>query len=226
MLQDRDPSTESDAVHERLREDIVTCRLTPGMRVSEAQLAETYGCGKAPVRAALARLRQEGWVLAQARKATVVAPITLQDVHELYELRLLLEPAAASLAAGRVNARELACLRRLAEQRYRPGHARSTLAFLKANREFHLTIAGATRNRLLTRALADLLDRMTRVMNLGLALRDRTRELRHDHQALVAALARGDAAAAENLACKEIEDSRRMVLDALLASPAVRDQAL
>jgi DNA-binding GntR family transcriptional regulator len=226
MPQLQDPATATDAVHERLRADIVTCRLAPGLRVSEALLAQTYGCGKAPVRAALARLRQEGWVIAQARKATTIAPITLQDVHELYELRLLLEPPAASLAAGRVNARELARLRTLAEQRYLPGNSRSTLAFLKANQEFHLTIARATRNSLLTRALADLLDRMTRVMQLGLALRDRTRELRHDHRALVTALVRGDAAAAESLARKEIEDSRRMVLEALLASPTLRGQAL
>ncbi len=221
-----DAATETDALHQRLREDIVTCRLAPGSRVSEAVLAETYGCGKAPVRAALARLRQEGWVRAEARKATVIAPITLQDVHELYELRLLLEPAAAKLAAGRVNATELARLAKLADQRYLPGNARSTLAFLQANREFHLTIARATRNGLLSRALADLLDRMTRVMHLGLSQRDRTRELRHDHRTLVAALARGDGAAADSLAHKEIEDSRRMVLDALHTSPAVRNQSL
>jgi len=222
----RQSSTETDAVHARLREDIVTCRLAPGARVSEAVLADTYGCGKAPVRAALARLRQEGWLKAEARKATVIAPITLQDVDELYELRLLLEPAAARLAAGRVDQPELARLKALAEQRYVPGNARSTLAFLAANREFHSRVAAATRNSLLARALAELLDRMTRVMHLGLGLRDRTRELTHDHRALVAALARGDGGAAETLARKEIEDSRRMVLDALLNSDRLRTQPL
>lgn len=226
MRSNKDTRTETDTLQERLREDIVTCRLAPGTQVSEAVLAETYRCGKAPVRAALARLRQEGWVSAQARKGTIIAPITLQDVHELYELRALLEPAAAGLAAGRVNATELTRLRRLAENRYVAGNAKSTLTFLNANREFHLAIANATRNGLLTRALAELLDRMTRVMLLGLAQRDRTRELRHDHRALVAALARGDAPAAENLARKEIEDSRRMVLDALLSSPALREKPL
>ncbi len=218
--------TETEAVFQRLRDDILSCRLPPGTRVSEAGLALTYGCGKAPIRAALARLRQDAWVRAQARKATMIAPITLQDVHEVYELRLLLEPAAARLAAGRVERRELARLRRLAEQRYAPDNSRSTLAFLAANREFHLLIANATRNTLLSRNLADLHDRMTRVMHLGLAARNRTRELRHDHRALVAALARGDAAAAENLARNEIEDSRRMVLEALLASPSLRNQSL
>lgn len=226
MPRHADITTETDAVHVRLREDIVTCRLTPGLRVSETILAQTYACGKAPVRAALARLRQEGWILSEARKATLITPITLQDVHELYELRLLLEPAAAKLAAGRVNASELGRLRKLANQRYVPGNARSTLTFLQANREFHLTIAHATRNSLLTRALAELLDRMTRVMHLGLALRDRTRELRHDHRSLVAALARGNAGAAESLARKEIEDSRRMVIDALLNSQSLRAQPL
>ncbi|KAB2839670.1 MAG: GntR family transcriptional regulator [Burkholderiales bacterium] len=217
-----DAATETDALHQRLREDIVTCRLAPGTRVSEAVLAEGYACGKAPVRAALARLRQEGWVRAEARKATVIAPITLQDVHELYELRLLLEPAAARLAAGRIERRELSRLRALAKQRYLPGNARSTLEFLAANREFHLLVATATKNSLLARALADLLDRMTRVMHLGLGLRDRTRELRHDHQALLAALTRGDGSAAETLARKEIEDSRRMVLEALTKADSLR----
>ncbi|MBA3822111.1 MAG: GntR family transcriptional regulator, partial [Deltaproteobacteria bacterium] len=54
-------------------------------------LAARFNLSKAAVRSALARLRAEGLVLAEPRRGHVVAPVTLRDVSDVYELRLLLE---------------------------------------------------------------------------------------------------------------------------------------
>ena len=91
----------TDQVYEALRADILCCALPPGSAISEASLAARYSYGKSPVRLALSRLRQEGLVHASPRRSFVVSSITLRDVHDLYELRLVLEPAGARLAAGR-----------------------------------------------------------------------------------------------------------------------------
>src|SRR3954462_14840967 len=88
--------------------------LAPGAGVSEAQLVNEFGLSKAAVRAALARLRAEGLVVAEPRRAHVVAPLTLRDVLEIYDLRLLLEPPGAEAAAGQIARDELARLRKLA----------------------------------------------------------------------------------------------------------------
>src|SRR3954454_10384406 len=89
--------------------------LAPGAGVSEAQLVDAYGLSKAAVRAALARLRAEGLVVAEPRRAHVVAPLTMRDVLEIYALRLLLEPPGAEAAAGRMDRDEVARLQALAE---------------------------------------------------------------------------------------------------------------
>jgi DNA-binding GntR family transcriptional regulator len=216
----------SDQVYEALRGDILICSLAPGQAISEASLAARYGFGKAPIRAALSRLRQEGLVSASPRRSFIVSPLTLRDVRELYELRLLLEPAAARLAAGRVDMKQLAKLNTICLKGYTPGDAASTLRFLDANREFHLEIARASGNQRFLRLLHQVLDETTRVMFVGLGLRNRNEEMQHEHQALMAALQGGDGAAAERITVDQVTASRDMVLAALLNSSAMLDSRI
>src|SRR5215216_2330389 len=103
------------AAYERLRHAITQLELAPGAAVSEAQLVGCFGFSKAAVRAALARLRAEGLVVAEARRGHVIAPLTMRDVLEIYDLRLLLEPPATEAAAGRIERAELERLQALAK---------------------------------------------------------------------------------------------------------------
>ena len=129
------------AAYERLRHAIMRLELAPGAAVSEAQLVEGFGFSKAAVRAALARLRAEGLVVAEPRRGHVIAPLTMRDVLEIYELRLLLEPPATEAAAGRIERDELARLEALAEPAVDFDDAESLERFLLANRAIHLAIA-------------------------------------------------------------------------------------
>src|SRR5262245_57475724 len=97
------PRSLGEVIYGRIRRDIVGCIYVPGETCSESQLAETYGVGKAPVRWALAALSREGLVIARPRQGHTVAPVTLESVNEVFGLRLILEPAAARLAAGRAD---------------------------------------------------------------------------------------------------------------------------
>ncbi len=203
---------ESDAI----RRDILTARLRPGAAVSEAALATRFGFGKAAIRAALTRLAQEGLVRAQPRRGSVVAPVTLRDVAEVFELRLILEPAAAKLAAGKADIAELRRLDAVCEAGYRPGDPDSALAFLDANREFHVSVAALSGNRRLADQIGRLLDEMARMLLLGLGGRDRTGEMAHEHRALIDALAAKDGARAEKIVRQQIEAARQMVLGALV----------
>ncbi|HKB30615.1 MAG TPA: GntR family transcriptional regulator, partial [Streptosporangiaceae bacterium] len=135
------------AAYERLRRAIVRVELVPGTPVSEAQLVERFGFSKAAIRAALARLRVEGLVLAQPRSAHVIAPLTLRDVREIYDLRLVLEPAAAAAAAGHVERGELARLRALLDPAPDLDDAASTERFMQANRAIHVSVARSAGNR-------------------------------------------------------------------------------
>ncbi|HYD80716.1 MAG TPA: GntR family transcriptional regulator [Paucimonas sp.] len=208
-----------DQAYALIRHDILTCKLTPGASISESLLAERYGFGKAPIRAALSRLKQEGLVHSSPRRSYIVTPITLRDVHELYELRLVLEPACCRLAAGKVDATHLAQLDAICKLGYTPGDPDSTLRFLDANQRFHLTVAQATGNRRLLRMLAQVLDEMTRVMHIGLGERNRNAEMQHEHASLLEALQAGDGKQAADLCEEQIVASRDMVISAILNSP-------
>ena len=207
-----------------LRRDIVTTRLAPGETLSEAATAGRLGLGKAPIRAALARLAEEGLVQPVPRRGWVVSLVTIRDIHEVFDLRLLLEPEAARRAAGRppagVDAAALGQLDAVCAAGYRPEDPASALGFLEANRAFHVAIAGLSGNARLARQIGRLLDESTRMLVLGLRRRDRSGEMAHEHRALTAALARGEAEAAAALMRDQVAASRAMVLAALTAPDA------
>jgi len=108
-----------DQVYARLRDLIVQGSLAPGSRIVETEIAARLGVSRTPVREALQRLQQEGFVMgapgAQQSRLTV-APLTRDDVHELLDVVGALEGVGARRAAGmdpparRVLARELRAL--------------------------------------------------------------------------------------------------------------------
>lgn len=208
----------ADRAYERLKHDIITCALAPGTEISEPQLCAHYRLGKAPVRMALIRLAHDGLVRAIPRRGYRVAPVTLKDIHDVFELRLMLEPAAARMAAGKVDAARLRVLDDACRTGYQLNDTKSITRFLDANEAFHVAIAQATGNHRLATMIAQLLDQMTRLLHLGLGLRNRSQEMQHEHRTLVKALARRDGEAAERISREQIEAARNMVLSAIMTS--------
>jgi DNA-binding GntR family transcriptional regulator len=219
LLDPPEPSL-SDRAANALRADILACRLPPGAAISEAAAAARLGLGKAPVRAALARLADEGLVQSVPRRGWIVSLVTVRDIHEVFALRLLLEPEAARLAAGRVDAAALHRLDGVCGAGYRPEDPDSALAFLSANRDFHVTVAELSGNARMARQIGRLLDESTRMLVLGLGRRDRTGEMAHEHKALIAALAEGRAEESAAIMVDQIGASRDMVLAALTGQSA------
>ena len=216
----------TERAYERIRRDIISCAITPGSEISEAQLCTQYKLGKAGVRVALTRLSHDGLVRAIPRRGYRVVPVTLQDIQDVFELRLMLEPAAARMAAGKVNTQQLRTYDEVCRSGYQPGDAKSTSRFLEANKAFHVAIAQATGNARLSAAIEHLLDEMTRLLHLGLGTRKGSQETLHEHKSLVKALARGDGETAERICREQIEASRNMVLSAILTSRSVMSVAI
>jgi DNA-binding GntR family transcriptional regulator len=211
----------TDRAYERIKHDIIGCLIAPGTEISEAQLCAHYKLGKAPVRMALSRLAHDGLVRAIPRRGYMVTAVTLKDIQDVFELRLMLEPAAARMAAGRVDGQHLRMLDEVCRAGYQPGDAKSISRFLEANKAFHVALAQAAGNVRLANAIEQLLDEMTRLLHLGLGLRNRSQEMQHEHRALVKALTRGDGATAERICREQIEAARSMVLSAILTSSSV-----
>ena len=188
------------AAYDRLREAIVRVELEPGAAISEAQLVERFGFTKAAVRAALARLRGDGLVLAEARRGHVVAPLTMRDVLEIYDVRLALEPAAAEAAAGTMDAGEVTRLTKLARTDV------DVAEFLAANREVHLAIMRAAGNDRAAAILERLLDdsERARILALRAGAAGGGDRARTELQAVLAAIGDGDGARARELMAQTI----------------------
>jgi DNA-binding GntR family transcriptional regulator len=99
--------TLTEEVYDRLRDDIINLRLAPGEKVSEERLARRYEVSRAPIRDVVQRLLQEELVLVKPQIGTIIMPISLTRIRDVVEVRMLLEPYAAGVAAERVDTRDL-----------------------------------------------------------------------------------------------------------------------
>jgi DNA-binding GntR family transcriptional regulator len=207
--------------YERLRRDIISCRLKPGQEVTEPQLAERYSLGKTPIREGLGRLAHERLVQAVPRRGYMITPITIGGVKDLLGFRLIVETEAARLAAGRCNVSQLRRLDELCAVGYDPRDSKSVDRFLRANTELHATIALASGNGKLSGVIVQLLDEIERLLYVGLELGGRRIDMSHAHRSLVDALAKGDGAAAADAVATQIRGVERMILDAAMNSAQI-----
>ncbi|MEM9032929.1 MAG: GntR family transcriptional regulator, partial [Pseudomonadota bacterium] len=178
----------NERVYTLLKNEILLCRLEPGAEVSEGMLAQHYGFGKAPIRHALSRLKQEQLVATRGRQGNLVAPITLQDVREIFQLRLMLEIEATRLSAGRVDARRLRELEARVHACHGSEGASTSEAYREANLAFHSYIAGASGNGRLAAMVVSLIEQHERIIHFSLSIQNRDIEFHHIHDTLVDAL--------------------------------------
>ncbi|WP_206952074.1 GntR family transcriptional regulator [Trinickia acidisoli] len=212
---------QGQSAYEKLREAILDCDLKPGESVSQPDLMERFDLRAAAVRYGLTRLAQEEWVSVLPKKGWIIAPITLQDVDEVFRLRLELEPACVRWVAGRIDTKQLEAMERLCRQAYAPGNHKSEKRFLRANRDLHLALVDAAANKRLSRIMRDLHDEALRMFHVCLRLSDQTTVWQHQHHDLIEAIRCGDGVAAEKIMREQIDDGRRFVMNAFMRSPIV-----
>lgn len=222
-------SSQLEIAHARLKEDIIRFKLEPGQRVSEVELASTYQVGRAAVRMALNRLAQEKLVTVAPWEGYFVTPITLEDVEDLCGLRLVVEAAAAAAAAGRVTDTQAERLRELASLSSPHGDDEGVVAYLRGSKEFHVLIAEAAGNRLMSELVSDLFDRGRRVLHLcnvidpgSLPRGDREVEKEATHGHILESLLAGDGDLAAERMQRHIIEVQEHLFSILVRSPNLR----
>ncbi len=108
---DTDTSRLSDSVYTALVEGILAGKLTPGTVLSELALSKQLRVSRTPVHDALKQLAKDGLVEQQANRRAVIAVFTAEDVHDIFEMRKLLEGEAARRASTRLDRATLSGLR-------------------------------------------------------------------------------------------------------------------
>ena len=127
-----------EAVHDYLRERILSGELTPGTRLIEMTIAAELGLSQGPVREALARLERHGLVEAVPRRGRYVASVAAERAGLLYELRARVEPLAATLAIEHLSEADIDQLTQLVRRIGSSGV--TTAARVEADVAFHRRI--------------------------------------------------------------------------------------
>ena len=203
-----------DTAYTALKQEIMSGAWPPGTQLFPAELAESLAISRTPVRDALNALQQEGLVEIIPRRGYFVSRITVRDVEETFDLRLILETASARRAALRIGESEIERLAALS-RRYVAGDVDSYKAYLRENQEFHLAVATATGNRLLCEALARVLDHMQRFLVLRLELSQDADGMLAEHHLLLDVFRTRDADAAAEAMRVAIEHARDAVLESI-----------
>ncbi len=158
-LPGRRPSL-GDEVYDNLLAQLISLRIAPGSRIAIDALVRELGVSQTPIRAALIRLESEGLVVKTHNVGFSAAPMpTRQQFGQIYEMRMLLEPHAAALAARHYSADvepQLQTMVRAMEQA-NSGDAQITYSkFAVQDAEFHAWIARLSGNPLIEEALSRL----------------------------------------------------------------------
>jgi DNA-binding GntR family transcriptional regulator len=176
----------------RLREMIADGVLGAGASLRQEDLATELGMSRTPIREAIVVLQAEGLVVVERNRGAFVANPTPEQLLALYEVRLLLEPHAAGLAARRTTAADLEVLRALYE---RMEHC-AAWEFYRLNREFHLKTYEMAQHPVLYEHIRSLRYRSDPYVRI-LAGGGGSEAAQHGHNDLLEALADGDADRAE-----------------------------
>lgn len=198
-----------------IRERITSGSLPRGARVHQEDLAEELGVSRTPVREALRRLAAEGLVEMRTNRGARVADIDQGGMRGAYDARLVVEPGAARLAAGRRLPEPLARMRAAVAAQRRS--VRSVERSFEANREFHLALVAASGNDY----LLQLVERLW-VARIGATIYERQVETQErmvldvrEHEQILEAIDAGDGRRAESLTRRHLADAMKRSMDIL-----------
>lgn len=200
-------ATSKGKIYRQLRRSIIMGHRRPGERLSLEELAQNYNTSITPLRDALQMLSQEGLVTIRPRSGYFITRISLKELHELFELREILELAVVERAAAHITEE---CLQQLEHVHagYTGDDDESYDRYTDENRRFHYLLAEATGNHELAEMLGRLHDRLARFM----VLRGGGKTQESTHARLIQALRAHDVAAARQAMLQEINDTRDVVL--------------
>jgi DNA-binding GntR family transcriptional regulator len=207
------PKTISQQVYERLRDEVLTGSLHPGVWIREQDIASAWSVSRTPVREAVRRLAHDGLVESSPNRGVRVRVLTAQEVRDVYELREMLEGTAARRAAERAGSADVEHLWNLLA-RIDALPPSEPAAHIRADEALHDAIVAIAGNE----ALFDLTRRLYgRVARVKVISRDTNTnaQTRAQHHAIVAAIAARDPDAAERAMREHIRTFSDIVAERL-----------
>jgi len=209
-----DPTvTKADSIAARIRAAILEHRLSPGAKLTEAQLCEVFGVKRGPIRQALALLATDRLVDLEPNRGAFVASPSLEEVHEVFEMRRIIELAVVERVCGaHPAARRFKSIGESVRRERRAFEARDFPSWIRLSGEFHTALAALTGNTVLCDCLNGLVARSTLISALYESP-GRSPCSFDDHTAILAALEAGRAGEAAELMTRHLQAVELKMLD-------------
>ena len=186
-------------VYDVLRQRIATRQYAPGSRLTEAEIAQEFEVSRTPVRQALFRLQQEGFVEVLFRSGWRVLPFDFDQFEQLYDLRMVLETTAVHRLCESDHRVDRSLLDSLAGIWLVPAAQRSsdTVQVAQWDEEFHCALVAAAGNAEMARVHRDVTERIRIIRRLDFTQQPRIDATYDEHAKILKAIRanRGDQAA-------------------------------
>lgn len=205
-----------DEIAEKISAAILEHRLAPGTKLGEDRLATIFGASRAKVREVLARLAHEQVVELIPQRGAFVAKPTIEQAQDVFEARRLIEPGVLRRLVGTMDDVKRQRLRRHLDLEADARRRDDKRAIVRLSGEFHVLLAELAGNSALARTMRELSTLTCLIISLYDAP-TATSCRADEHEEIVAAVKRGDAAAAEKLMLHHldhIEQSLKLDADA------------
>jgi Transcriptional regulators len=197
--------TVHEYVLKSLRDAIIDGRLTGGTHLVQTDLATQFEVSITPVREALRDLATEGLVAFDPHRGALVRILDLDEVREVYELRMALEPLMVRRVIERITSEQLA---HADELRHQMEQTESVSAWAELNRQFHNTLAESDKDSRLSNILNGLRDTSSSYVAMSLAASpERIIEADVEHAQLIELFKRNDANGAVRLSVQHLQST-------------------
>ncbi|GAB6936083.1 MAG: GntR family transcriptional regulator [Bacillota bacterium] len=195
----RMPITRSEWVYEKLKEAILSGEIAPGERLVVDQLARELGTSPIPVREALRRLEAEGWVENKPFVGARVAPVRVEELEELFTIRLALEPILARTAVQAITDEGIDRLEELVDEMDKCIEQNDAAQFSRLNYEFHRTLYEFSPWKELFRIVITVWERSARSRWIFVQTPDSMHASQKEHRAMIETLRKRNAQELERL---------------------------
>ena len=213
----------------RLRADILSTDLPPGSKLALHHLARQYGIGITPLRDALGQLAGDGLVVMESQKGFRVAPVSVEELRDVCDIRLRVELMALDLAFDRADAPETDWDRRMKQAHATFIHLNLkarvgedgpiTAEWEAAHRELHMTLLSACASPTLMRVCCQIHDRVHRYRRIALPSKSYMGGISDDHLAMSTAAYRRDRGGCQALLERHIAESNQLILENFPSAP-------
>lgn len=192
-----------------LKDKLINCIYPPGTLLNEMQLANDYSMSRTPIREALSRLEMDGYIKIMPKKGIYVTDISLNDVMQIFQTRLRIEPITLQMAAPHLKREDLLLFREKFEQ----NDIDISKSYL-LDKAMHLFIIENCGNRYIINMMQKLFDDNTRVVIASKQNQVKIHDAQCEHiEILDSLLSNDDIEASAELMRKHIETCKRAALD-------------